>query len=708
MRAYFKIIIGISVVALIFILRLAYLQLFTDRYALNAANTSIKAEYIIPQRGMMFDRNGKILVGNQPAYELSLTLALLRPDFDTLSFCQLVGISKEDFKFRVQNIKDQKYFSKLSPMTFMGNLSRDDVARIQERIFQYPAFNIVSRPQRQYEVNTSGDLFGYTNEVGPGYIKKDSLYYRPGDVAGMTGIELSYEKLLRGVKGVRYVQKDIHMRDVGPYKNGKLDKPVRAGDDLTLTIDYDLQKLAEEMLVNKHGAIVALDPNTGEILTMATSPDIDPHLFTGPDKTKNIYKLQMDTIYNNRPTFDRSVQAAYPPGSTFKLLTALSALQMGVLTPETTFPCNGGFHYRGLSIRGHGGAIPMIPSLQVSSNCYFTYAYLAIINKYPGNPSKGVDEWKSILSSFGAGEYLHTDIAVGAKGRIPSGKFYERRQKYLDKANGAYRRDSTAYHRWDPLPTGAVFNGMGQGDVLLTPMQMANVVAAIANRGWYYTPHVLKAVNGKPFIDPKFREKHYVKVDKKYFEPVIEGMRQVVLHGTAYGLQTKEFTQLAKTGTAQVPNGKDNSIFVLIAPAENPKIVVASVIENAGFGATWAGPASTLIAEKYITGEIKRPFLYDKMINASFMGEYKKEWIEMLKKKGWYEGSEAQKEQLKKDSIKAANDRIRLEFRQDSIQKLKTKDHKTGLDKRVKNAGDKKHAVLRSKARLENHKTNAA
>lgn len=662
--AYLKITAILFILAIIFIARLAYLQLFTDRYALNAANTSIKTEYIIPQRGVIFDRNGKIMVGNQPSYEISFTEALMKPDFDTLDFCHLMKINKTDFSNRIGNIKKEKYYSKLTPMTFMKNLSREEIARIQEIIFKYPAFNIVSRPQRQYEVFTSGNLLGYTNEVNDRDIKKDSVYYLPGDFIGKTGIEKSYEKELRGEKGINYVQKDIRLRSIGSYKNGTLDKDVVTGKDITLTIDYDLQRMAEEMLVNKQGAIVAIDPTNGEILVLATGPDIDPNLFTGPNKTKNLYKLQMDTVYNNRPTFDRSVQAAYPPGSTFKLLTAAAAMQMGVMDENTIFPCGGGFNYRGLRVKGHGGADPLIPAIQVSSNCYFSYAFIAIMNKYPGNPTKGVNEWKKIMSSFGVGEFLNNDLAVGSKGRIPSGEFYEKR--------------SGGKKDWSPAYTmnGSIFNGMGQGDVLLTPLQMANSVAAIVNKGWYYTPHIVKSIDGKPNPDPRFRVKHKTLVEPKYFEPIIKGMEKVVLAGTARGLKSNDFTMLAKTGTAQVPQGKDNSIFVLAAPAENPKIVIAAVMEHAGFGATWAGPAATVIAEKYLTGDLKRENLYKKMTNASFMPEYKRQWVVELKRKGLYK--EPNKDSLKIESIEDSlkfikNDilKAKLILKRDSL-KLKT------------------------------------
>lgn len=643
--AYYKITIAIFFIATVFVARLSYLQLITDRYALNAANTSIKTEYIIPQRGIIFDRNGKILVGNQPSYEISFTQNLMKPDFDTLGFCNLLRINKKEFINKINLLKKDKYYSKLTPMTFMSDMSREEIARIQEIIFKYPAFSIVERPQRKYEVSTSGNLLGYTNQVSENYIKRDSLYYLPGDIAGITGVERSYEKELRGEKGIKYIQKDIKLRNVGPYKNGILDKEVISGKDLTLTIDYDLQKMAEEMLENKHGAIVALDPNNGEILVLATGPDVDPNLFTGSEKKKNIYKLSKDTLYDNKPTFDRALQAAYPPGSTFKLLTALAAMQMGVIDENTIFPCGRGFYYRGLSVKGHGGAEPLIPSIQVSSNCYFSYAFINIMNKYPGNPTKGVNEWKEIMESFGLNKFMNNDLAVGAKGRIPSGEFYEKRSHLKSKD-------------WNPLYTqnGSIFNGMGQGDVLVTPLQLANYTAAIANKGWYYTPHIVKSIDGKPNPDPRFKNKHMTKVqNKKYYDLVMQGMEAVMLRGTGASLKSNDFTQLAKTGTAQVPQGKDNSIFTLIAPADKPKIVVVAVMEHAGFGATWAGPACTVIAEKYITGTLKREHLYKKMINASFMGEYKRQW---------YKEHGKPKEDL---------DSIRLKKLQDSLKQLNKK-----------------------------------
>lgn len=662
---YFKISIILSAIAVIFVIRLAYLQLFTDRYALNAANTSIKIDYIIPQRGVIFDRNGKILVGNQPTYEISYTKVLMRADFDTIEFCSLIGISKQDFISRIKKIDAEinaKKYTKLAPAPFLKNLSREDVARIQEIIFKYPAFSIIQRPQRQYEISTSGNLLGYTSEVNQGEIKKDSLYYLPGDLIGKKGVEKSYEKILRGEKGMKYIQKDIKLRDVGPYKNGELDKDEITGKDVTLTIDYDLQRMAEEMLVNKHGAIVAIDPSNGEILVLATGPDVDPNLFSGPEKSKNLYRLNKDTIYENKPMYDRSVQAAYPPGSTFKLLTALAGMQMGVMDEKTVFPCGGGFYYRGLRIKGHGGADPLIPAIQVSSNCYFSHAFIAIMNKYPGDPGRGVDEWKKIMESFGLNNFMNNDLASGVRGFIPDGEFYKKR------SDG--KKDWTKYYTMN----GSIYNGMGQGAVSLTPLQMANFVAAIANEGWFYTPHIVKSIDGKPNPDPRFKKKKYTLVqNKKYYQFVKKGMERVVLAGTAKALKSQDFTQLAKTGTAQVPQGKDNSIYVMMAPADKPKIVVAAVMEHAGFGATWAGPACTVIAEKYLTGELKREHLYKKLVNSSFMPEYRRQWIIDLKRKGLYKEPSKDSINLSKieDSLNIVKDeklRAELMRRRDSLK----------------------------------------
>ncbi len=645
------------VIALIFIARLSYLQLFTDRYALNAINTSIKIDYTIPQRGVVFDRNGKALVSNQPSYEISYSEHLMKKQFDTLGFCKLMQMSKAEFIEKLKEIdslKKAKKYSKLTAMTFLSNLDRTDIARIQEVIFKYPAFSIIPRPQRKYLVETSGNLLGYTGKVSSYDLKKDSIYYRPNDFIGKTGVEKAYEKALRGEKGIKHIQRNIRMKDVGPYKDGTLDKEEVSGSDITLTIDYEIQEMAEKMLKNKRGAIVAINPENGEIITMASGPGINPQSFAGEFKKRNIYRMTKDSF--NMPMMDRSVQSTYAPGSTFKLLTALAGMQMGVLDEKTIFPCGRGFYYKGVRIAGHGGAVPLAPSIKISSNCYFSYAYLAILKKYPNNPSKGIEEWKKIMESFGLNNYLNNDLAVGAKGSIPGAELYRNR-------NGK---------NWKPM--NAVYNGMGQGDILLTPIQMANFTAAIANEGWYYTPHIVKSVDGKPNPDPRFKKKHFTLVQNKEFYKVVKrGMAGVVRGGgTARRVYTNQFSQLAKTGTSQVPYAKDNSLFVLIAPAEKPKIVVAAVVENAGYGGSWAGPMSSLVAEKYLMGKIKRTAMYNRMLKASFMGEYRRKEIKRLKRRGWYK--EPKKDSLKmlkyQDSLSIAKSEEKKLFYQNKIDSL--------------------------------------
>ncbi|MGM5631351.1 penicillin-binding protein 2 [Apibacter raozihei] len=618
----FQIMIWVLILAaVIFIARISYLQLFTEKYKLNAANTSIKAEYQIPLRGYIMDRNGKILVGNTPSYELTFTQSQMEKSFDTLGFCRLVNITKPDFIRIIKNIKSNKSYSKLVPMTFMKGLTNEDLARIQEKLFKYNAFSIVRTPERNYLVHSAGNILGYINEVNERYIKSDSTYYMPGNLAGMTGVERSYEKYLRGVKGIKYIQKDRQLRSIGSYKNGEYDQEMHSGKDITLTIDYELQNLAERLLANKRGGVVALDPNTGEILVMASAPVIDPSVFVGRDKNKHIYSLQIDSL--NKPMYDRSVQASYPPGSTFKLVNGLVAMQMGVIDEKTTFICRHGFHYGNRKIGCHCGyfytPIAIDKAIQKSCNNYFAEAYVKVMNKYPGDIEKSINEWSDIMKSFGVGEFMNTDLPVGSKGNIPDAAYYNRR----------YGKD-----RWNIYTI--ISNSIGQGEILSTPLQIANYTAAIANRGFFYTPHIVKAIDGKPITEANFTQPKYTKVDRKYFDIVNKGMEMVVLSGTGRRIATKSFSQEGKTGTAQNPHGKDHSIFVLIAPADKPKIAVAVVVENGGFGATYAGPIASLIAEKYLTGGIERKAMEESIEKANFQAEYTRQWIEHLKRIGRY------------------------------------------------------------------------
>ncbi len=612
----------------LFIWRLFYLQLATDRYKLNAINTSVKQEVLFPNRGDILDRNGKLLVSNTYTYELDVVPAMIKEDFDTAAFCSLAGIEISEFKSRMNQIKDDKYFRALSAYPLVKNVSRENYARIQEQLYLYPAISIVKRPERKYIVNTAGNILGYINEANEAYIKTDSDYYSPGDLVGISGVEKSYEKELRGVKGVRNYIADRMMKSVGPYKNGEFDKPAKTGNTINLTIDYDLQEYAEKLLTNKRGAVVAIDPRNGEILVLASSPTVDPHRFLNSvDRTA----LLRDTV--TMANFDRATQGTYPPGSIFKMVTALAGMQMGVMTDSTTYVCKHGFRYGRLKIACHCGQyyrpIAVRTAIAKSCNNFFSEAYRDIVSKYPDDYGKGMDEWKDIMNSMGLGVYLNNDLAVGSSGLIPSAKFYDNR---------------FGEGKWTPYQM--IFNGMGQGDISLTPLQMANFMSIIANRGSFYTPHIVKEIDGVAQSDTRFTVKKKTLVDPVHFDPIIEGMTDVFINGTARAFRTNVFTQAGKTGTAQNPHGQDHSVFALMAPAENPEIVIAVIVENGYWGARWAAPIASLVAEKYLTDTITRKSMENTMINGNLQFEYDKQWINYLKRKGWYVEPEI------KDSVK--------------------------------------------------------
>lgn len=602
----------------LFVWRLYYLQLSTDRYKLNAINTSVKQEVLFPNRGDILDRKGKLLVSNTYSYELDVVPAMINADFDTVSFCKLAGIEVVEFKERMEQIKQEKFFRALSPYPLVKNVSRENYARIQEQLYLYPSISIVKRPERQYLVHSAGNILGYINEANEAYIKSDSDYYQPGDLVGIAGVEKSYEKVLRGVKGVRNYIADRMMKPVGSYKDGEFDKPAKTGQSITLTIDYELQHYAEKLLQNKRGAIVAIDPKTGEILAMASAPTVDPNRFlNSTDRTA----LLRDTI--TMANFDRATQGTYPPGSIFKLVTSLAAQQMGVITDSTTYVCRHGFQYGRLRIACHCGQYyrPIDLKLAIAKSCnnYFSEAYRDMIAKYPEDYAKGMEEWRAIMNSMGLGVYLNNDLAVGSSGLIPSAKMYDNR-----------------YGEGNWTPYQMIFNGMGQGDISLTPLQMANFMSIIANHGSFYTPHIVKEIDGQPINDPRFTELKKSMIQPKYFLPVIEGMRDAFINGTARQYRTTAFTQAGKTGTAENPHGQDHSVFSLMAPVEDPQIVVAVIVENGYWGARWAAPMASLIAEKYITDTIERTAIEKRMMTGDLSSEYEKQWITYLKRKGWY------------------------------------------------------------------------
>ncbi len=595
-------------IAVILLLRLFYLQIIDDSLKLKSDNNAIKIYYDYPERGYIYDRNGKLMVANQPSYDIMVIPRELK-NIDTLEFCSLLDITKEEF---IKKIEKAKVYSPRLPTVFLPQLNKREFAAFQEKIRKFEGFYIQKRSLRDYQVNVGANIFGFITQVNEGIIKKNP-YYNSGDLIGKQGVEESYENVLRGVKGVKYIQKDKFNRDIGSYKDGKFDTIAVQGEDIHLSIDSELQKYGEELMINKRGGIVAIEPSTGEILALVTAPSYDPALLVGRERSRNFTKLYNDSIA--KPLYDRGLLAEYPPGSPFKILTGLIALEEEVINEETSFVCNHGFSYaRGRFMKCHdSGVIKLHNGIYNSCNTYFASVYMKTINKYV-KPAAGVDIWSDHLKSFGLGEFMGYDLPTGKKGLRPSAKLYNRIYP-----NGNWRS------------TAIVSNAIGQGEVLMTPIQLANMMATVANRGHYFTPHIIKKIEKHP-IDKKFTTKHVTTVSRKYFEPIINGLFDVYNIGTAKSLKVEGIDICGKTGTAEnyaKINGErvklqDHSIFVAFAPKDNPKIAIAVFVENGYWGARWAGPMASLMIEKYIRGTITRTDLEKRMLEGSLQGEYDK------------------------------------------------------------------------------------
>jgi penicillin-binding protein 2 len=494
-------------------------------------------------------------------------------------------------------------------------LNKADYASLSEKMYKYEGFYIQRRSLREYQVDHSANVMGYIAEVNNAIIEKNS-YYQMGELIGTAGVEKEYEDVLRGIKGVKYIQKDRFNRDIGPYKEGLFDTLPERGNDVQLTIDATLQKYGEELMIHKRGGIVAIEPSTGEILALITAPSYNPSLLVGRDRSKNFTKLWYDTIA--KPLYDRVLMGEYPPGSPFKTLTALIGLHENVVDTLDTFSCFHGYRYgnRTLGCHSHPSPLAMISGIANSCNAYFCNVYKRIIDKYP-NPQEGIDRWREGLLSFGLGDFLGYDLPSGKRGNIPTSKYYNKIHKF-------------PAHKWSSLAT--ISNAIGQGEVLLTPMQMANFTAAIANRGHYYTPHIIKNIIGPDTIPKKFKEKHYTTVEPEYFKPVVDGMFQVYNRGTASSIQIPGIEICGKTGTAEnftKIGGKrvqltDHSIFVAFAPKDNPKIAIAVFVENGYWGSRWAGRIAGLMIEKYLKGEITRTDMEKFVLEGSLEAEYAK------------------------------------------------------------------------------------
>ena len=598
----------VIVAAILLLMRLFYLQVVDETLKLKSDNNAIKIKYDYPERGYIYDRNGKLLVANQPSYDIMVIPRELK-NIDTLEFCRLLNITKEEY---INKVEKAKVYSPRLRSVFLPQLNKSEYAAFQEKIRKFPGFEIQKRSLRDYQVTFGANIFGFITQVNEGIINKNP-YYISGDLIGRQGVEESYENVLRGVKGVKYIQKDKFNRDIGSYKDGKYDTIAVQGEDITLTIDLELQKYGEELMVNKRGGIVAIEPSSGEILALVTAPSYDPSILVGRERSRNYTKLYHDSIA--KPLYDRGLLAEYPPGSPFKILTGLIALQEEVIDQQTAFVCNHGFSYaRGRFMKCHdSGVIRLHNGIYNSCNTYFASAYMKTINKYK-KPADGVDVWYNHLKSFGLGEFMGYDLPTGKRGNAPSSKTYKRIYP-----NGGWRS------------TTIVSNAIGQGEVLMTPIQLANMMAAVANRGYYFTPHIIKKIE-KENIDKKFVTKHVTTINKRYFEPVIDGLFDVYNMGTARSLRVEGIEICGKTGTAEnfaKINGKrtklqDHSIFVAFAPKDNPKIAIAVFVENGYWGARWAGPMASLMIEKYLKGTISRVDLEKRMLEGSLQSEYAK------------------------------------------------------------------------------------
>lgn len=592
----------------VLIAKAASIQLFNDSYKSAARNRTLNKRIIHPARGLMYDRNGKLMVVNQPAYDLKVIYKQVDPEMDTTHFCSLLGISKETFKSRLdKNFRSSRY-SKSVPYTFMSNLRPKEFTKFQEFLYKFPGFYPELRNVRAYPYKNTAHALGYISEVSKNVIEKSNGLYQSGDYIGVSGLERTYEDLLRGTKGLKLVLKDNLGRDVGAYEDGKLDVKPKQGNDLISTIDVDLQAYGEKLMQNKLGSIVAIEPKTGEVLAMVSSKTYDPNeLSMHKNRGKAFQTLLGDTL--NRPFLDRSVMAKYPPGSILKPILSLIALEEGITYPDRTIYCSGSYmvNSKGFSQGCHSHPTPynVQTAIAYSCNSYFYQLFRELIeSKGYKNPGEGLSIFNNYLGQFGLGKQLGVDISHENAGNIPTPEYYDRQYDYVPSG-------------W--RSTYILSLGIGQGELQLTTLQMANLAAVMANRGYWRTPHLIKGLMEQEesnAFQPN-NELHQVNIDRSYYGPVIEGMERVVLNGTARNAYIPDISICGKTGTSQNPHGKDHSVFFAFAPKEDPKIAIAVFVENAGWGSDFGAPIASLMIEQYIRKSIlpKRKWIEDRMLN---------------------------------------------------------------------------------------------
>lgn len=594
------------VVVLVYIIRLFYLQIIDQSTKDQADNNALVKQTIYPSRGLIYDRNGELLVFNQPIYEITMVMREMGKDWDTTAFCQCLQISRTEFDERIAEIKDKKKnrgYSRWTPQVFMSQLKKEDIATLQESKFFFPGIQIQKRTLRDYTYKAAAHVLGSVGEVNQNDIDRDA-YYARGDYSGRDGLERTYEQQLRGEKGVEVLMRDSRGRMQGSYQNGAMDKTAKAGTDLYTTLDIQLQLLAEELLAGKIGSAVAIEPKTGEILALVSNPSWNPKVLVGKERSKNYNQLLKDPT---KPLMNRATQATYPPGSTFKTIQALVCLEQGAITPNTLYPCSGPQSTPIKCTHHHGSPVALDKAIEQSCNPYFWCAYRDLLQK-DGYGKDNADFrhryelWRDAVMEFGLGQrFKDTDLSEQSAGKVPNIKEYDR---------------TYGPTGWKAITIRSL--SIGQGEILVTPLQLANQAATIANEGFFITPHLNKN-------DSMLTHRHEIGIKQKWFAEVKEGMHRVMQYGTGRWYPIEGISQAGKTGTAQNPHGKDHAIFIGFAPVEDPQIAVAVVVENAGYGATWACPVASMMMEQYLTGQVQRKDLRKK-ISSAVLNESVKKW----------------------------------------------------------------------------------
>lgn len=596
----YVLIAAVIFICVVFVLRLFWIQVVDDSWTARAADISERKITVFPSRGLIYDRRGELLVANTPVYDIMVVPREVKP-FDTLALSQLLSVPMDQVRERLQKAKA---YSAWKPSEFERQITADQYASIAVHLHKYPGFYGQSRTLRTYPLHIAAHMLGYLSEVDARKVEQDP-YYKSGDVIGVGGLEQYYEKDLRGKRGVKYVVVDVHNNVQGSFKNGEYDTLAYEGKNLFTSIDAKVQALGEQLMQHKKGSIVALDPKTGGIIALVSSPTYDPELLVGRVRNTNYRILQKDSLV---PLFDRALQAQYPPGSIFKIVQSLTALQEGVITPNTGFVCNKAL----VGCHNHPNAMDVEHAIQYSCNPYFYQVFRRLVEKGQDrnrfkDAALGLAEWRDYVTSFGLGQRPAIDLPAAKGGSVPGVPFYDR----------IYGKEQWAFSTIYSL-------SIGQGEMLVVPMQMANLAATFANRGYYYDPHVVTAI-GSPDSLKAGVEKHTTLVDGKWFDLVAEGMRRVVEEagGTASGARIPGITVCGKTGTAQNPQGKDHAVFIAFAPMEDPKIAIAVYVENSGFGGTWAAPIASLCMEQYLTDTITRPEVMKRMLDADLIATEK-------------------------------------------------------------------------------------